>query len=370
MVQRLASVVAICLGCGLLVACHGVAEVAPGMPGSMGARPLGIADTNLYVANGGGKFGSGSLNIYGLERGKLLESITNGINRPSAVGYDAPANLIVVANTEPTKGSGSGSVALYSPGGNKPFGVLKGTADPVSLAFDSTGKIYVADFKGGVNIYKPDDPLPILVIPGGQGSDYYGVNAPRAVTVDDNGTVYVANGPVSVGSSDNVFAIAAFPPGMTQSSWIVDAAQPRALLASNGLLYSAEAYPKTDKRNPDGWVRVYKLGTSYPQLLLTITQAIRTPDALALDPYGNLYVANLNGQSVSVYGPGSSVPGWVITNGIHFPKALALGPQANLYVSNLYENTVTAYRYRSVDPFLTVKQSIQAPVSLTLNGSF
>ena len=115
-------------------------------------------------------------------------------------------------------------------------------------------------------------------------------------------------------------------------SWSIDAradvrrrhSYPRALLVFGRQLYVANAPPKNSKHLPSGSITVYPLGSFYPYH--TITAGIHTPDALAVDSAGNLYVANLNGHDVSVYAPGGSVPIRTITDGASSPRALAIGP--------------------------------------------
>jgi hypothetical protein len=160
--------------------------------------------------------------------------------------------------------------------------------------------------------------------------------------------------------------LSVFPPGKSQSKAAVEIAEPRALLVGPESVYIACAFPKSDKRNPNGWVKVYPLGLGYSPL--TIVKGIRTPDALAVDGSGNLYVANLNGQSVTVYAPGGSTPIRTITQGVNFPKSLAIGPEGNLYVADLYQDSVSVYKPDGSQPFLTIKQGVSTPVSLTLNA--
>jgi hypothetical protein len=94
---------------------------------------------------------------------------------------------------------------------------------------------------------------------------------------------------------------------------------PRALLVSGGQLYVADA-PSKRSKHPNGSISVYPLGLIYPYQ--TITEGIHTPDALAVDGSGNLYVANLNGHNVTVYAPGGNVPIRTITDGVSSPRAL------------------------------------------------
>lgn len=363
--MRFLANVAFVLASCATAACQSAPGIAPAASARLPLRQNDLNGINLYVANTGGKTSSsGAVTMYGLAHGRLLGTIADGVDRPSAVSYDAAANLMAVANTLPTHGAASGSVSLYAPGSTTPTNVLKGTADPVALASDSAGNVYVANFKAGVNVYAPDRSRPIRIIPG-NGDDYNGVYAPRLLALDPSGNLYVANGPVPVGSQDSVFALAVFPPGGTQSSMIYQIGFPLALLVARNHLYIAYGSIKSGP-NPHGTIVVYPLGSYVPSD--TIKQGLDRPDGLAIDASGNLYVANLNGQNVAVYRAGGTAPFRTITSGVHFPRALAIGPEGNLYVSNLYANTVTVYKPGQQSPFLTIAQSVNDPVSLALNA--
>ncbi|HEY5425439.1 MAG TPA: hypothetical protein VIJ77_02720 [Candidatus Tumulicola sp.] len=127
----------------------------------------------------------------GSSAGKLLQTLTKAIDRPSTIAFDSARGLVVVANREPQLGSGgSGSVAVYSPGSDTPTKVLKSTADPVSVAFDASGKIYVANEDAGIGIYAPNRAKPLRTIP-----DEYGMEVPRVLAFDPSGNLYVETDP-------------------------------------------------------------------------------------------------------------------------------------------------------------------------------
>jgi DNA-binding beta-propeller fold protein YncE len=64
--------------------------------------------------------------------------------------------------------------------------------------------------------------------------------------------------------------------------------------------------------------------------MLTISQGMMLPNALAFDGSGNLYVANFGSASstgnVTVYAPGSTKVLRTISIGVDYPNALAFRP--------------------------------------------
>jgi DNA-binding beta-propeller fold protein YncE len=86
---------------------------------------------------------------------------------------------------------------------------------------------------------------------------------------------------------------------------------------STGLLYVANS------RYGSGWVSVYAPGSAHPTQ--RIRDGINRPTDLAIDPSNNLYVANANANSVTVYSPGGAKLLYTITKGLKFAEALAIG---------------------------------------------
>jgi hypothetical protein len=111
----------------------------------------------------------------------------------------------------------------------------------------------------------------------------------------------------------------------------------------------------------------------------TISAGISYPYALQSDNHGNLYVANLLGNTVTVYAPGRARPKLTIRPRVSSPDALAFDESSgNLYVANnctilgssgacSNPNTVSAYHHGRYA--LSITQSVNQPVALALDGS-
>jgi hypothetical protein len=88
----------------------------------------------------------------------------------------------------------------------------------------------------------------------------------------------------------------------------------------------------------DGTNRVtaYPANVNHPKAVLTITDGVSSPQGVAVDSSGVLYVANGYGGSnnLTEYEPDATQPFQTITTGISAPTSVAVDSQATLYVAN------------------------------------
>jgi serine/threonine protein kinase, bacterial len=156
----------------------------------------------------------------------------------------------------------------YKPGSKKPFTIItRGLSDPLGIAIDGSGNIYVANrtttYAGNVLVYPPGGKTPARTITDG-------VTSPIGIGVDASGTLYVAN------------------------------------------------FREND-------VEEYPAGASAPYK--AITQGLDGPAAVTLNQQGWLYVANDENSTISEYPPGSITPSkHKISKGLYNPQGLAYYP--------------------------------------------
>ena len=115
-------------------------------------------------------------------------------------------------------------------------------------------------------------------------------------------------------------------------------------------------------------VTMFVNGQSTP--LLTIASGVASPQALAFDVSGNLFVAD-QPASVTEYAPPYVTAPATIANGVNHPQALAVDARGNLFVANgSGSNTVTVYSppYNG-PPQTTISAGIDDPVDLVLDAS-
>ncbi|HLY00994.1 MAG TPA: hypothetical protein VKR56_00705 [Candidatus Cybelea sp.] len=246
------------------------------------ARTFALDRTNrLYVANCNTCVDSGadpqakvldSVTVYGFHRTQLLRTITQGIHAPSSLAFDSSGSLYV--SNGGVKGK-NGSVTVYSPGSSRlRRTITRGIEHPGPLAIDRSDDLFVSDSAGhgmGANEiveFAPHSDSILRTI-----SD--NVDGYLSLTLDGSGTLYV-------------------------SSW-------------------------PEEPSGAGWISVYAPGSIKPAYI--ITQKIDEPVSVALGGDGNLYVAN-DGGWTSVYAPGAKKPLRVVASGaLGEPQSLAFGPR-------------------------------------------
>ena len=111
--------------------------------------------------------------------GTLIQTITNGVNSPSAVSFDSDGN-IYIAN------SGNNTVEKFSSSGSLLNTLSTGVSSPVALALDSQGNVYVAN-SGNSTVQEFSSSGSLL------NTLSMGINKPSSVLIDSAGDVYVAN---------------------------------------------------------------------------------------------------------------------------------------------------------------------------------
>ncbi len=279
---------------------------------------------------------------------------------PVAMAVDA-AGDVYVANqrggpTRPVKDYSPGVITIYSAGSNgnvAPAVMIKGRAtgltNPVGIALDSDGDIYVGNTIGFVN-RKVTYPASIEVFSAGSNGDappvaliagsHTNIGYPQGIAVDSERNIYTT-GFTPSGISD-FSAINVYPAGST-----------------------GDVAPATAIDGPD--------------------TGLTSENAIALDPNGNLYVSNSSGGpagtgSVTGYSAGSIgdvAPSNTITSsstGINNSSAIAVDAGGKIYVTNQFENSVGIYAagsYATGPPIATItgeNTGLNSPFSIGLDA--
>lgn len=107
----------------------------------------------------------------------------------------------------------------------------------------------------------------------------------------------------------------------------------------------------------DGGVLMYDPTKANSSPIGSITTGTDCAFGAAVDKSGNLYVANISGNSVTVYPKGQTSPSLTITDAVSSPYSVAVDSKGNVFVSNLGNNTITAYAAGQTSEYETISFS-------------
>lgn len=124
----------------------------------------------------------------------------------------------------------------------------------------------------------------------------------------------------------------------------------------------------------NGVVDVYSVRGQGQAPIASITNGISSPNGLAVDSVGNLYVANSGNSTVTVYPPGATSPSTTYSDGISAPFGVAVGSDGTVYVANETGNgssggTVTEYPAGSTTPSTTISLPQEYAFTVALDSS-
>jgi serine/threonine-protein kinase len=86
----------------------------------------------------------------------------------------------------------------------------------------------------------------------------------------------------------------------------------------------------------------------------SITNGTSCSYGAAVDKAGNLYVANLGNNTITVYPKGEDTPSLTISDSVNEPYSVAVDSKGNVFTSNLGNNTITAYAAGQTTAYETI----------------
>jgi sugar lactone lactonase YvrE len=271
-----------------------------------------------------------------------------------------PAGHIVTVdagNNRIRKGSGSNKITTIAGGyiGDRRLGPLTAFNSPNSFAADQLGNLYIADtFDQRIRKITPSGKVSTFAGNGFSGESGDGgpankasLNAPFGVAADSSGNVYIADSSnfairkVDKSGTISTFAFVSLPLGMTTDA------------ANN--LYVADAVPDCVvwKITPYGRKSIvagvqYNCGFNGDDILASQAY-LNWPEAVALDPAGNLYLVDGRNNRVRMVDSGGIIHTITGNGNCAFggdggpaskallcrPNGIAFDLQRNLYIADL-----------------------------------
>ena len=274
---------------------------------AVGKKPLGIAidvSGNVWVTNNG----SNSVTKLNPD-GKVIGTYAVG-KKPFGIAIDASGNVWVANNGgyDVTKLSPTGTLAgSYNVGHN-----------PRGIATDMRGNIWVtASMQGHGHVFK-------LTADGVMRGDYSIGNNPVAVVVDDAGNIWVVNNKKSIfklnqdGTIINTYNI-----GVDLMNVTVD-------------LYGSVFVLDHSRNYSQSIIEITSRG--FEENIISNANHL-APFSIAVDHLNNIWMANIDNNTVSQLGPEGNIIG-IYPVGIQ-PRALAIDATGNVWVANHDGSTVT-----------------------------
>jgi hypothetical protein len=308
-----------------------------------------------------------------------LQVIVTGLSNPSGLAFDEAGDLYVTNGNAVPPTAINNTVSVFPEQSGTLFGVpvtrhvlttvFSGLSDPMGLAFDHGGNLYVANVQNGTVSVLPKASGTLFGVPVTENTPATVVSAlstPQRLAFDQAGNLYITSfldNTVSVlpqasgtlfGMSVTENALATLVSGLDRPGGLG--------LDHAGNLYIANFTAATGP-NVNGTISVLPKasGTLFgvpvtENTLATLVSGLDRPIALAFDDAGNLYMPNLTGtipnvnQTISVLPNASgTLFGVPVTDNTlatvasypDGPVALAFDDAGNLYIANLDNGTVS-----------------------------
>ncbi|MDD4915396.1 MAG: hypothetical protein PHW13_10235 [Methylococcales bacterium] len=269
-------------------------------------------------------------NVY-LPAARPVLTLSKGVNDPVAVAVNA-AGVIFVANNNGTSGAlHAGSLTAYSAAGALLFKINGGVSLPSSLAVDAAGNVYVANYNtdqygdGSVVEYSAS---------GALVQTFTGMSDVQSVVVDGKGDVFVACLTGAISSVGYVEEFSAAGVLLQVISSGID--KPVSLTVDgSGDLFVVNRGANTVSEYSASGAR-----------LNTFSDGVSTPVAVAVDSSGDVYVCNNPGGGVAGYVEEFSAAGVLLhtdANSLQNPVALAVDSHGDVFVADKDGHTVSEF---------------------------
>ena len=320
---------------------------------------------------------------------------TAGLNHPTGLAFDANGNLYIAdtGNNRIRKVDGNDIITTVAGNGLEGFGGDGGAAtsaelsSPSAVAVDVAGNLYINDGVAG-SYYFPDsgsqrvrmvDVSGIITTIVGNGSVGFGgdgggaisaqLNYPSGLTVDGDGNLFIAdygNNRIRMVGTDAIIATVAgngwhgvIGDGNTANLAMLDSPRGLAIDASGNLFISDTQNDRIRKVDADGIITTIAGVGDVPTLSGSgdgepASEArIISPEGIAVDDGGNLYISDGTIRKVdasgiittvagnSAMGPGFSGDGGpAISAQLNDPHGVAVDAAGNMYISDTGNNSI------------------------------
>ena len=300
--------------------------------------------------------------------GLSVGTISNGIisYTLSATGATALQNELASLQFTPTTGLSANSQfdlsfsgSIYTPSTKPLLKLTTSLQNPIAVITNTTGAIFVANHgdtsgalgSGSVNEYSATGTLLHVFSTG--------VSLPSALAADSQGNIYVANYVIDEYGHGSVAEFAADGTLIKTLTGMADVAS--IAVDSNG-----NVFVDCLNGNINGGKGYIEEFSATGILTRVLTNSVNVPVSIATDSVGNLFVANLAGNSVREFSPSGVLIHSLLT-GVSKPTAVATDSIGNVFVSNTSTETVLEYS-ASGSLLQTLSNGFTNPASLATDS--
>jgi len=285
---------------------------------------------------------------------------------PESVALDSSGNIYVADR-------GNDRVQKFSSSGKYIFTLgVSGKSDtdnshfntPVSVALDSSGNIYVADtYNHRIQKFSSSGTyLSTLGVSGKYSTDNAHFSYPESVAFDNSGNIYIAdtyNHRIQKFSSSGTYLSTLGVPGEYGTDNAHFCYPASVALDSSGNIYVTDSGNNRIQKFSSSGTYLSTLGVSGPYMSTagvsgksdTIDSHFRTPESVALDNSGNIYVADTYNHRIQKFSSSGTylstlgVSGEYGNDNAHFsyPASVALDSYGDIYVADFDNNRVQKF---------------------------
>jgi streptogramin lyase len=348
------------------------------------SEPTGVAldvKGNLYVADFGNNLirkidTSGSVSTLagsGTPASTDGQGVGASFDAPAGVAVDAAGNVYVADeyNNQIRKISPTGFVSTLAGNGNTGSSNGAGTAAsfyyPTGVAVDVAGNVYVADWNN--NMVRMIDPLGVVTTLAGNGIAGYpngpvpGANLdyPYGIAIDATGNLYVGSEGLNliekISPSGVVVTLAGKEGDIGDANGTVSEASffsplGVAVDAAENVYVADYGNNLIRKISPSGDVSTLAGSGAYGSTNSTATASFNSPNGVAVDDIGDIYVADYFNNVIRAISPSGVVGTMAGTgsvgaaNGIdllatfNYPYGVAVDGSGNIYVADVHNNMI------------------------------
>jgi serpin B len=320
--------------------------------------PQAVQSTNKTNQNSSTVIPSITLSSDKASAGNIIQVSGQGFVQSVPLKITLPDNSVVDVTTSPGTYLSTLGVSGKYGSDNAHFGY------PESVALDNSGNIYIVD-RGNDRVQKfssSGEYLMTLGVSGKSGLDNSHFNTPVSLALDSSGNIYVAdtyNHRIQKFSSSGTYLSTLGVSGEYGTDNAHFCYPASVAVDSSENIYVTDSGNNRIQKFSSSGTYLSTLGVSGPYMSTagmssksdTIDSHFRTPESIALDNSGNIYVADTYNHRIQKFSSSGTylstlgVSGEYGTDNAHFgyPASVALDNSGNIYVADFDNNRVQKF---------------------------